>query len=70
MLVQEFYETRPDGVELIKTYSDIHHYIRQLETGNEYDIAIDVSPVRYTYEETDKEIPEEPEEREEQDGNV
>lgn len=43
---------------LIKHQSDRGKYIRQVETGKEYASAVDVIPCRYTYEETDKEIPE------------
>lgn len=42
--------------EFIKTYSDDNKYIKQLETGYIYDEAIDILPLRYTYEETDKNI--------------
>ena len=48
---------------LIKTYSDANMYIKQEETGNIYDAAVDVYPCRYTYTETD--IPIEIEEDEE-----
>lgn len=58
MIVQEEYMVRPDGVRLIRTYSDKYMKIRQVETGVIYYDAIDVEPVRYTYEETD--IPIEP----------
>ena len=53
MIVKEFYETRFDGVNLYRTYSDIEHYIRQVETGNVYTEAIDVESASYTYEETE-----------------
>ena len=43
---------------LIKHKSDNNKYIRQVETGKEYESAGDVIPCRYTYEETDKDIPE------------
>lgn len=43
---------------LIKHKSDNNKFIRQVETGKEYASAVDVIPCRYTYEETDKEIPE------------
>ena len=43
---------------LIKHKSDNNKYIRQVETGIEYASAVDVIPCRYTYEETDREIPE------------
>ena len=38
--------------------SDSNKYIRQVETGVKYASAVDVIPCRYTYEETDEEIPE------------
>ena len=43
---------------LIKHKSDNNKYIRQVETGIEYASAVDVIPCRYTYEETEKDIPE------------
>ena len=54
MIVREHYKTRTDGVELYKTYSDAGYLIRQVETGAEYDEAIDVDGAPYTYTETDK----------------
>lgn len=56
MVVREFYKTRKDGVNLYITYSDSNVYIRQIETGVEYNEAIDVENAPYTYEETDKAI--------------
>lgn len=64
MIKTEYYTTRNDGVVLVKTYSDTNKYIKQAETGLEYDEAIDVGvevggkyyPKNYTYIETDKEI--------------
>ena len=63
----EYYMTRSDGVLLVKTYSDSNKYIKQIETGLEYDVAIDVGvyeygeyrPLKYTYIETEKDIEEE-----------
>ena len=52
MIIREFYQTRPDGVNLFRTYSDQGMKIRQ-ETGAEYDEAIDVESSTHTYEETD-----------------
>lgn len=55
---------RPD---LVKTYSDAEgKAIRQIETGIVYTEAVDVWPLRYTYEEVDEpkrevEEPERPE---------
>ena len=54
MIVREHYKTRTDGVELYRTYSDAGYLIRQVETGAEYDEAIDVAGTPYTYTETDK----------------
>ena len=66
MIKTEYFNTRNDGVVLVKTYSTENKYIKQLETNLEYDIAIDVGevelgiykPKNYTYEETDNEIKE------------
>ena len=54
MIVREHYKTRTDGVELYRTYSDAGYLIRQADTGEEYDEAIDVDGQKYTYTETDK----------------
>ena len=43
--------------KLIRHYSDDGKMIRQVETGLVYVEAVDVIPCRYTYEETDREIP-------------
>lgn len=70
MIIQEVYVDK-DGVkheDLIRTYSNAKKVIKQLETGVEYNEAIDIVPVRFTYAETDKdivkieEVEEEPEE--------
>ena len=45
--------------ERIRTYSDEGMMIRQVETGILYIDAVDV-PNKYTYEETDVQIPQEP----------
>ena len=66
MIKTEYYTTRNDGVLLVKTYSTEKKYIKQVETGLEYDEAIDVGvevggkyyPKNYTYIETNKEIEE------------
>lgn len=54
MIVREHYKTRTDGVELYRTYSDAGYLIRQVETGAEYDEAIDIDGTPHTYAETDK----------------
>ena len=46
-----------NGRTLIKHESDSGKMIRQVETGREYSSAVDVIPCRYTYEETEKDIP-------------
>ncbi len=43
-------------VELVRHYSDRNLRLRQIETGELYDDAIDVVPCRFTYEETDEPI--------------
>lgn len=58
MIKREFYMTRTDGVNLYKTYSDENKYIKQVQTGYTYDIAIDVENAPYTYVETDEIIEE------------
>lgn len=48
-----------NGVEqphLIETYSDQDFKIKQVETGNIYDRAVDLKPCKYTYEETSEKI--------------
>lgn len=52
MIVREFYETRFDGVNLYRTYSDKGYYIKQLPTEVVYGEAIDVEDALYEYEET------------------
>jgi hypothetical protein len=61
MIVTEQYMTRKDGVVLMRTYSDRKKTILQVETGNKYSEAIDVSPVRYTYTETEEDVPDDSE---------
>lgn len=56
MVIREFHETRFDGVNLYRTYSDAGYYIKQKPTGVIYAEAIDVESAPYTYEETDEPI--------------
>lgn len=60
MIKREYYGKNGLDKDLYKTYSDINKIIRQIETGIEYDEAIDVADengkIAYTYEETDKDI--------------
>lgn len=53
MIVKEFYKTRADGVNLVRTYSDKGMQIRKVGTDEVYDEAIDIENAPYTYEETD-----------------
>ncbi len=50
-----------NGRTLIKHESDCGKIICQVETGREYSSAVDVIPCKYTYEETDKDVPKYPE---------
>ena len=56
MVIKEYYDTRDDGTMLFRSYSDINHYIKQVETGIVYSEAIDVEGASFTYEETDEVI--------------
>lgn len=60
MIKTEFHKTREDGIDLYRTYSDTNKYILQVETGIEYDEAVDVADengnIKYAYEETEKDI--------------
>ncbi len=53
MVIREFFETREDGVNLYRTYSDQGFMLRQIETGILYSEPIDIEDAPYTYEETD-----------------
>lgn len=59
MIQRDYYTRRRDGVVLYRSYSDEGYFIRQVETGNVYEEAIDVDGAPYTYEETDELIPKE-----------
>lgn len=50
MLKQEIIELY--GKQFRKSYSDADFYILQVETGIEYDEAIDILNAPYTYQET------------------
>lgn len=41
----------------IRHYSDSGLMVRQVETGNLYEDAVDIMPCPYTYEETETPIP-------------
>ena len=67
MIVREFYRRRSDRKDLYRTYSDQNLKIKQVETGNIYNEAIDVRKSKFTYEETDIPV-EKIEDKEEKDG--
>ena len=52
----EFFRTREDGVRLVRTYSDINHYIER--DGVVYGEAIDPEELGRQYTETDQLIEE------------
>lgn len=54
MLISQIIEV--NGRSLIKHESDSGKYIRQVESGIEYESAVDALPCKYTYEETDRDI--------------
>lgn len=56
MVRRVFYETREDGVNLYRTYSDEGFKIKQKPTGIIYDEAVDVENAPYTYTETDEKV--------------
>lgn len=58
MIKKELFRERSDGVKLYRTYSDENYRIKQIETGNIYDEAIDVEDANYTYVETNEKIEE------------
>lgn len=62
MLKREFYghNQRLDE-DMYRTYSDEEFYIKQIETGNIYEEAIDLESQHFTYEETNEKIGEESE---------
>lgn len=54
MLISQIIEV--NGRSLIKHESDSGKYIRQVESGIEYESAVDALPCKYTYEETERDI--------------
>lgn len=54
MIRTEFYMTRPDGVRLVRTYSDSGFRIVQDGTGAVYDEAVDPEEMARTYTESDE----------------
>lgn len=52
MVKREHFDTRSDGVKLIRTVSDQGMKIRKVGTDEVYDEAIDLESATYEYEET------------------
>lgn len=67
MIKIEFFKTRNDGVNLYRTYSDNNVLIKNKNTEEIYDEAIDIEGSNNEYEETDINIENDGEEV--QDGN-
>lgn len=59
MVITEHYMTRPDGVNLYRTYSDDGHRIVQTDTGVVYDEAVDVENSGHIYAESEEMIEDE-----------
>lgn len=55
-IVKEFYETRDDGVNLYRTYSDENKFIRKIGTNEFYTEAVDIEDTPYKYIETNEKI--------------
>ena len=63
MIKKEFYGySEKYNENMYRTYSDESYFIKQIETGNIYEEAIDLESKSFTYEETDIPIIEEVEE--------
>ena len=58
MVIREFHETRFDGVNLYRTFSDKGLCIQKVGTEEVYDEAIDIENAPYKYKETDVPIEE------------
>lgn len=56
MIIKVLFDTREDGIDLYRTYSDKNCMIRDTQTGAIYTEAIDVSENQNIYEETDIQI--------------
>ena len=56
MIIKVYFDTREDGVDLYRTYSDKNYMIRDTDSGALYAEAVDVSDSTAVYEETDIEI--------------
>lgn len=63
MVIPEYYRTRSDGVELMRSYSDENYKLRQVETDIIYGSSVidviagyneGIPYSRYTYVETDE----------------
>lgn len=57
MIVNDFLETREDGVNLYKTYSDADLMIQKVGTDEVYSEAVDIEGAPFEYDETDIPVP-------------
>ena len=56
MVIKEFYNTRKDGVNLYRNYSDKNLLIQKVGTNEIYAEAIDVETANFEYIETETPI--------------
>lgn len=56
MIITEYFTTRPDGVNLYRTYSDEKFCLQCEQTNEIFDEVINVEGHKYTYIETNKKI--------------
>ena len=64
MMIKHDKFLREDGVPMIHRWSDLGLKMRQNETGESYDDAVDIDDGRYSYSETDIKIESEVKENE------
>lgn len=55
-IVNEYFETRDDGVKLYRKYSDENKFIRKKGTNEFYEEAVDIEDTPYEYIETNETI--------------
>lgn len=55
-IIKEYLETRDDGIDLYRTYSDENKFIRKIGTNEFYVEAVDVEDTPYQYVETNEVI--------------
>ncbi len=58
-MIQAEYITHAPGVTVVRHWSDLGVKLRQVETGELFNDAVDLTPCAFTYEETDTPIDDE-----------